>query len=1252
MMSDVAVQMKNLQAGDHLCLFYEQDAAEQMMALVPFIREALDHNERFIYVADDQTIDELWRLLEQNGVDVRKETSAGRLLLWTRAEWRDPAGLDSERKASHLVEVVESGIRAGYKGVSIAVEMTWTLGPEIQVEQLEHWEATINRIFLPGFPGKIVCQYNRSRLSAEAMLAALHTHPLAILEKDVCPNVFYEAPLILNKGGRATTTDRVDWMVAQLRRARIAELEREHQARRRRTDTELALQYAVNKVLLDSSTYLHAAAGLLKVIGEHLGWTLGSLWQQTVATTDLQCVETWHAPASGLGELARHMRDAAPFPPGVDIPGETWRNAEPLWVADLQTLPETPRLREASRAGLRSALAVPIKGDDGVSAVIELMSDQPRQREDEVVGLLLSIGSQFGQFIARKRAEESLRRLAAIVESSDDAILSKDLNGIITSWNKGAERLFGYTSQETVGRSVTLLMPPERYNEEPGILARIRRGERIEHYSTIRQRKDGSLVPISLTVSPLKDADGRIVGASKIARDISVLRRIEEALSQSESKFRTLADNIVQFAWMADENGEIVWYNRRWLEYTGTTFEEMRADGWSKVLHPDHCDRVQRKVQRHFETGETWEDTFPLRGKTGGYRWFLSRAVPLRDETGRIVRWFGTHTDVTDLREAEKALAMHARRADVLSRTAARLLRAESPRTLLGPIFRRVAHELGAEVYLNHLVGEDGATLVLESSAGLNENQRQPFLRYAFGEDLCGLVAERRDVIVMDNLQETSDAASASLRALGTRAFACFPMQAGVRLLGTLAFASRSRVRFDREELRFMHTACDLVAATMERAELLEEVKHARDAAESASRAKDDFMARLSHELRTPLNPVLLVASEAVANPDLPPAIRADFDVIAKSAALEARLIDDLLDLTRISRGKLSLDLQPQDLHTVLLEAVATVRPELEQNGIALELDLEAEHRTVLGDAVRLQQVFWNVLKNAAKFTPSGGKVSIVTRSHAERGKVSVRITDTGIGMTPREISRVFEAFSQGDHAADGTTSFGGLGLGLAISKMLVELHSGSIRPASRGRGKGAMFVIELPLVHVSESKSVPSTRMPDDGDGDPESKAVAAAATAFGGKRILLVEDHEPTRRTLAQLLVRRGHVVSTAGCVSEARALAERDSFDILLSDIGLPDGSGYDLMSELRAAQSVRGIALTGYGMEQDISRSRSAGFSVHLTKPVRVQSLDEALALVIHGNGVFPGQADPSGTAGTTRPKGGQCADGLEASPAAI
>jgi PAS domain S-box-containing protein len=388
------------------------------------------------------------------------------------------------------------------------------------------------------------------------------------------------------------------------------------------------------------------------------------------------------------------------------------------------------------------------------------------------------------------------------------------------------------------------------------------------------------------------------------------------------------------------------------------------------------------------------------------------------------------------------------------------------------------------------------------------------------------------------------------------------------------------------------------------------EMAAARDRAIQASHAKDDFLAALSHELRTPLSPVLLMASEAANDATLPDQARETFAMIVKNVKLEARLIDDLLDVTRITHGKLALDLQDVDVHVPLQDAIETVRSELEGKQITLKLNLARESPVMFGDPVRLQQIFWNVLRNAVKFSLVGGEIMVET-AILPGGTLSIRVSDAGMGITKQELGRLFTSFSQGDHAsATGSHRFGGLGLGLSISRMLAEMHSGTIRAESPGANQGSVFIIEFPLVRIATRHEPVSPVVLD----NPSAPVAAPPTRDLLPARILLVDDHVPTRKALTQLLVRRHYEVVPVGSLTEARAVAEGSHFDFLISDIGLPDGTGNELMAELKARFGLIGIALTGYGRDEDLARSHEAGFLVHLTKPVSVQSLELALIAV--------------------------------------
>ncbi len=246
----------------------------------------------------------------------------------------------------------------------------------------------------------------------------------------------------------------------------------------------------------------------------------------------------------------------------------------------------------------------------------------------------------------------------SLVDSSDDAIVAKDIDGIVIAWNPAAELLFGWRAEEMIGSSIRRLLPDDRQHEEDQILARIRSGERVDQFLTKRLHKDGTLIDISVTVSPVRNAAGEIVGASKIARDAAPYLRDQERLRESEERFRTLAESISQFVWVARPDGHIFWYNQRWYDYTGTSLEEMEGWGWKIVQHPEHIDRVSEIWTKALSNGEPWEDTFPLRGKNGEWRWFLSRAMPIRNGAGEILYWFGTNTDITEQREQAEQIRL------------------------------------------------------------------------------------------------------------------------------------------------------------------------------------------------------------------------------------------------------------------------------------------------------------------------------------------------------------------------------------------------------------------------------------------------------------------------------------------------------------------------------------------------------------------------------------------------------------------
>jgi PAS domain S-box-containing protein len=385
-----------------------------------------------------------------------------------------------------------------------------------------------------------------------------------------------------------------------------------------------------------------------------------------------------------------------------------------------------------------------------------------------------------------------------------------------------------------------------------------------------------------------------------------------------------------------------------------------------------------------------------------------------------------------------------------------------------------------------------------------------------------------------------------------------------------------------------------MVEDITERRSIATALKHAKEEAERANRAKDQFLAALSHELRTPLTPVLMCVAALEEEPAIQPDLRRQLGMMRQNIELEARLIDDLLDLTRVSHGKLKLVISgPVDVHSLLRDTEQIVQSDIRQKPLGLHLDLAANDYYVAGDAARLHQVFWNLFKNAIKFTPAGGRISVHTLNPLA-GKFAVIVRDNGIGIDRQTLPYIFRAFEQGD--IRGLQPCAGLGLGLSISKAIVELHGGVISADSGGPGHGAAFTIELSTI------SLFSTARP---------APVQTSSSLTKTYRLLVVEDHEPTLAVLTNLLRRQGHSVRSAKNVTEALALASEHTFDVVISDLGLPDGNGIDLMMRLSNDYGLRGIALSGYGMAEDLAKTEQAGFLAHLVKPINFDQLHRVL-----------------------------------------
>jgi PAS domain S-box-containing protein len=799
----------------------------------------------------------------------------------------------------------------------------------------------------------------------------------------------------------------------------------------------------------------------------------------------------------------------------------------------------------------------------------------------------------------RKRADEAQARLAAIVESSQDAIVSKTLEGQIISWNTAAERLFGYSSAEAVGQPITMLIPAERQDEEQTILSRLRRGERIEHYETVRISKEGRRMELSLTISPVRDGKGRIIGASKIARDITTKKRAEELLRESEARFRQLADAMPQIVWAARADGFIDYYNERWYEFTGfsKTPEPNNDHSWVPILHPNDVQRTKDTYYSCIKSGTEYEIEYRFRDrKTGGYRWFLGRAYPVRDEHGRISRWLGTCTDIDDTKRSEESSRFQAQASAAL----AELTDTES--TLQKVAALAVPHF--ADWCTVDMVQRDGSLRRL--AAAHANSDKMDFVR-ELERKFPSRASETRGVRQVIRTGQTEWAASIPeevfvelsqgeeehlriIRELGLKSYISVPMKSRHRVFGAITFVTAESGRvYDLNDVRVAEDLAQRAVIAIENANLVSALKE-------SDRRKDEFLAILAHELRNPLAPMRNAVQILRAKGPVVPELQWAREMIDRQINQMTRLVDDLLDVSRITRGRIELRKERVELRAVVNDAVEASRPLMEKRRHTVSVEFPPEPIMLDADPTRLTQVLLNLLNNAAKYMDEGGRIWLTAKRESERVAISVK--DTGVGIPPEMLPQIFEMFTQVDRSNE--RSQGGLGIGLTLVERLVALHGGKVEALSAGPGKGSEFIVRLPVVtQASRTKPRPVQEKPN---------------VVTVERRILVVDDNQDSAESMAMFLRILGHEVRTAHDGLAAIEVAEEFQPHVILLDVGLPGLNGYKVAQHIRERRGadVVLIALTGWGQDEDRRRSKEAGLDYHLTKPIEFDHLTKLLA----------------------------------------
>jgi PAS domain S-box-containing protein len=981
---------------------------------------------------------------------------------------------------------------------------------------------------------------------------------------------------------------------------------------------------------------------------------------------------------------------------------------------------ENPTVR-AIREGIVIGLAnhTVLISRDGTERAIDDSAAPIRDDHGVVHGAVLI----FRDVTPQRQAAEDHARLAAIVESSDDAIVSKSLDGVIRSWNGGAERIFGYTAAEAIGRSIHLIIPPERWNEERSILARLVCGERVEHYETVRVAKDGRRLDISLTVSPLRNADGEIIGAAKVARDITDRKRAAAA----NAKFKALFDQGSQFAGILTVEGVVIEANRLSLDACGFTRSDVIGEpfwecGWWN-RSPELMTTIRQGCERA-AAGATFRIESPYFVADGGERMVDLVIAPVTDDEGNVLFLAPTGNDVTDRKRAERALRESEGRHRFLAELAESLQTLTDPEEMMATTARLLAEHLDVDRCAYAEVENESVYVITGNYTRGVPSIVGRWLVASFGSQHLRMMLGNEPFVV-DDVDSDPRAGDdlAAYRATNIQAVVCIPLHKDGEFVAAIAVHQKTPRRWKAHEVELVRTvversweslerarvtrglraaadrlalamvaanlgdwgwdaATDVVTLSPRAAEIfgvaenepitwtdLRRVLHPIDAEQAriaveeavashgqydieyrvrrpdgaevwvsakgravydrtgkplgmfgvvqdvtdrkrleeelrqraeqlieADQKKDDFIALLAHELRNPLAPVrngLQVIKLSAGDPVALGSVR---DMMDRQLSHMVRIIDDLLDVSRIGRNKMDLRLERITLEDAVKSAAETAAPSFEAAGVDLQVSLPSQPVNLSADLTRLAQVFSNLLSNSAKYTKKGGRVWL--KAKREGSQVVVSVMDTGIGIPPESLPTIFDMFSQVDRSIERST--GGLGIGLALVKGLTEMHGGTVSAASEGTNRGSTFTVRLPTVDEAPTNSLDSNGSRD------------AAETPR--RRILVADDNRDSAESMAIMLELLHNDVVTAHDGLDVLAKAEAFRPEVILMDVGMPKLNGLETTKRLRRqpwGRETKIIAVTGWGQEGDRERTRAAGCDGHLVKPISLNDLQHLL-----------------------------------------
>ncbi|GJD16044.1 hypothetical protein RIVM261_010000 [Rivularia sp. IAM M-261] len=780
--------------------------------------------------------------------------------------------------------------------------------------------------------------------------------------------------------------------------------------------------------------------------------------------------------------------------------------------------------------------------------------------------------------------ETERQRYQDLFNFAPDGYLVTDTKGKIQEANQSISILLCSKQRDLIGKYLTAYIPREEYQAFYSQFNQLRALPQLQTQTKEFFIQPNNATPFyaEVTVASIHDNFGQFTGLRWSIRDISQRKQQEQALQQSELNFRTLADTMPQLFWTTLPDGYHDYFNSRWFEYTGMTLAQTQGWGWSHLLHPDDQQRCLNIWNESLRTGKDYNIEYRFkRASDGQYRWFLGKAFALRDEDGKIIRWFGSCTDIDDTKRVEQALRESEERYRILTEVAPQVV--------------WMSQNDGKITYCNQY-WLDYTGLSMQQTIGyqwvgaIHPDDRNKVLtvwNYATGNG-NNYEAEVRCRRASDGMYRWFIARGLPLK------------DDSGRIVKWVGVANDIH---DRKE------------SEIERERLLLSEQAAREQAENANRVKDEFLAVLSHELRTPLNPIIGWVKLLKSGKLNPAKVSEALNTIERNAKLQVDLIEDLLDVSRILRGKLTLNATRVNLVSVVSAAIDTVRLAAESKGIEIESSFgggSAEALiTMVGDAARLQQIFWNLLSNAIKFTPGGGHVKVDFLM--EVPFVKVIVSDTGKGINSEFLPHIFDYFRQEDSTT--TRKFGGLGLGLAIVRNLVELHGGTVEAHSSGLNQGASFTVKLPLLNSAELKVLSAENL-----SLSTQHSALITKSSLSGVRVLAVDDDPDSRDFITFALELYGAEVQSVSSAVEALQLLTISKPHILVSDIGMPLMDGYELLRQVRKWAPENGglipaIALTAFAGEYDRQKVLDAGFNLHIAKPVEPDALADAIAKLV-------------------------------------